>query len=86
MRTPSPKSPQYGLQTWINRPTGEDQHPLFPDRADENVFAMIGHMGQYVLISPERSLTVVRLGHSDAEERRVLLQQLADVVELYPGR
>ncbi|UYH54494.1 beta-lactamase family protein [Qipengyuania sp. SS22] len=84
MVEPSPKSPHYGLQTWLNRPTGEDQHPLFPDRAPQSAFSMIGHMGQYVFVSPTQKLTVVRLGHSDADERRAMLQQLADVVELYP--
>ncbi|MCP2018012.1 MAG: serine hydrolase [Erythrobacter sp.] len=84
MVEPSPQSPHYGLQTWLNRPTGEDQHPLFPDRAPESAFSMIGHMGQYVFVSPTQKLTVVRLGHSNADERRAMLQQLADVVELYP--
>ncbi|MEH6684177.1 MAG: serine hydrolase [Qipengyuania sp.] len=84
MVEPSPKSPHYGLQTWLNRPTGEEQHPLFPDRAPESAFSMIGHMGQYVFVSPSQKLTVVRLGHSNADERRAMLQQLADVVELYP--
>jgi len=84
MIEPSPKSPHYGLQTWLNRPTGEDRHPLFPDRAPESAFSMIGHMGQYVFVSPTQKLTVVRLGHSNADERRAMLQQLADVVELYP--
>jgi len=85
MVTPSPKSPHYGLQTWLNRPTGEDQHPLIPARAPESAFSMIGHMGQYVFVSPAQKLTVVRLGHSDAPERRAMLQQLADLIELYPA-
>ena len=89
MVTPSPRSPQYGLQTWLNRPLGEDagdaEHPLFPDRAPHSAFSMIGHMGQYVFVSPEQGLTVVRLGHSDAAERKAMLQQLADIVELYPA-
>ena len=84
MVEPSPKSPHYGLQTWLNRPTGEEQHPLFPGRAPESAFSMIGHMGQYVFVSPTQKLTVVRLGHSNADERRAMLQQLADVVKLYP--
>ena len=85
MVKPSPVSPQYGLQTWLNRPTGEGEHPLFPNRAPHSAFSMIGHMGQYVFVSPEQRLTVVRLGHSNREERIAMLQQLADIVELYPS-
>ncbi|MBX7482305.1 serine hydrolase domain-containing protein [Qipengyuania qiaonensis] len=85
MVEPSPRSPHYGLQTWLNRPLpdGED-HPLFPDRASHSAFSLIGHMGQYIFVSPSQKLTVVRLGHSNAEERKAMLQQLADIVELYP--
>ena len=86
MVEPSPRSPQYGLQTWLNRPLPEgEEHPLFPDRAPHSAFSLIGHMGQYVFVSPAQKLTVVRLGHSNAEERKAMLQQLADVIELYPA-
>ena len=47
---------------------------------------MIGHMGQFVLIAPDRKLVVVRLGHSDSEQIPREVQELADIVELYPGR
>ncbi|MBX7494562.1 beta-lactamase family protein [Qipengyuania sp. 6B39] len=86
MLKPSPRSPHYGLQTWLNRPLPDgEEHPLFPDRAPHSAFAAIGHMGQYVFVSPSQQLTVVRLGHSNAEERKAMLQQLADVIELYPA-
>ena len=87
MVTPSPASPHYGFQTWLNRPipgTEPSEHPLFPDRAPKSLFSLIGHMGQYVLVSPEQRVTLVRLGHSDSAERPVMLQQVADVLELYP--
>lgn len=84
MVTPGPKSPQYGFQTWLNRPVGNS--PLFPERAPHSLFAMIGHLGQYVLISPEQRLTVVRLGHSNDAQRQALMPKLADLVELYPSR
>lgn len=84
MVTPSPKSPHYGFQTWLNRPV--EKSPLFPGRAPHSLFAMIGHMGQYVLISPEQRLTVVRLGHSDETQREALMPRLAELVELYPSR
>jgi CubicO group peptidase (beta-lactamase class C family) len=89
MVTPSPASPHYGFQTWLNRPIPGAQpgeHPLFPDRAPQSLFSLIGHMGQYVLVSPNQRVTLVRLGHSDAAERPPMLQQAADVLELYPQR
>ena len=87
MVKPSPASSFYGFQTWLNYPLkGEEgRHPLFPDRAPHSLFSMNGHMGQHVLISPEQRLTVVRLGHTGSEERVAMLQQLADIVELYPA-
>lgn len=90
MVTPSPRSPHYGLQTWLNREFrergDESEHPLFPDRAPESLFALIGHMGQYVIVSPSQRITIVRLGHSNRDERIAMLQELADVIELYPER
>jgi len=88
MLTPSPRSPQYGFQVWLNRPIpGSDgKHPLFPERAPASLFSLIGHMGQYVLVSPEQRVTMVRLGHSDSAERPPMLQQAADVLALYPSR
>jgi hypothetical protein len=41
-------------------------------------------MGQYVLVSPDQKLTLVRLGHSTSEERPPMLQEAADVLALYP--
>lgn len=87
MVSPSPASPHYGLQTWLNRPipgTEPSEHPLFPDRAPASLFSLIGHMGQYVLVSPSQRVTLVRLGHSDSEQRPLMLQQAADILELYP--
>ena len=89
MVAPSPASPHYGLQTWLNRPVpGAEpaEHPLFPDRAPKSLFSLIGHMGQYVLVSPSQGVTLVRLGHSDSAQRPPMLQQTADVLELYPER
>lgn len=88
MVTPSPRSPHYGFQVWLNRPLDdpEARHPLFPDRAPPSLFSLIGHMGQYVIVSPQQRLTVVRLGHSNQPERIAMMQQLADVIELYPVR
>lgn len=86
MKTPSPRSAFYGAHTWLNRDSGFDRDDHAQDRGPETMFAAIGHMGQYVLVSPDQKLTVVRLGHSDTEQRKPMLQQLLDVVELYPAR
>ncbi len=86
MVDPSPVSELYGYQTWLNRPEPELErpHPLFPDRAPASMFALIGHMGQYVLVSPEQGITLVRLGHSTSAERPPMLDEAADVMALYP--
>jgi CubicO group peptidase (beta-lactamase class C family) len=90
MLTPSPRSAHYGFQTWLNREFREagsqEEHPLFPDRAPSSLFSMIGHMGQYVIVSPSQRITLVRLGHSNSAERIAMMQELADIMELYPER
>ncbi len=86
MKTPSPRSSYYGAQTWLNRDSGIDQDDTAPDRGPKSMFAAVGHMGQYVLVSPEQKLTIVRLGHSDAPQRKALIPELSDIVDLYPGR
>jgi len=86
MVTPSPRQANYGFHIYLNRKTGEAKNPLFPDRAPQSVFAMIGHMGQYVIVSPSQRVTIVRLGHSDATQRPPMLQEVADILALYPER
>lgn len=87
MLKPSPASSHYGYQIWLNRPNADlkGEHPLFPERAPQSLFSLIGHMGQYVLVSPDQKLTLVRLGHSNREERIAMLSEAADVMALYPS-
>lgn len=86
MTTPSPRADYYGAQTWLNVGAEQEDNPLHPIAQPAGLFAAIGHMGQYVLVSPSQQLTIVRLGHSDAPQRTELLAQLRDIVELYPVR
>lgn len=85
METPSPRAPDFGAMLWLNRPSGaKDRKLLFPERAPHSLVAAIGHLGQYVIVSPDQHLTVVRLGKTDQAERPALVDALADVVALYP--
>ncbi|ABC64782.1 serine hydrolase domain-containing protein [Erythrobacter litoralis] len=86
MTAPSPRTEFYGGQTWLNNGAADEDNPLHPIAEPQGLFAAIGHMGQYILVSPRQQLTVVRLGHSDTPQRQVLLAQLRDIVELYPAR
>lgn len=83
MTKPSPRAPDYGAMLWLNRDSGSERKMLFPDRGPSDLVGAIGHLGQYVLVSPSRKLTVVRLGKTDEAERAALVAALGDVVALY---
>lgn len=84
MTSPSPREAEYGAQVWLNRkPTSDNQPALFPDRGPADLFACVGHLGQYVLVSPSRKLVVVRLGNTPNDRRSQVTSRLADVVELF---
>lgn len=85
MTSPSPRSPDYGAQTWLNRPSGTERDALFAERGPPSLFGAIGHLGQYILVSPRQRLVVVRLGKTDDDARDALVERLADIVELYPS-
>lgn len=84
MRTPSPRNPGYGAQLWLNRPQADGREVLFPETVSRNAFACIGHRGQYVFVSPDQRLTVVRLGKSDDHQRDALRRRLGEIVALFP--
>lgn len=84
MTRPSPRASDYGAMLWLNRPSGGDRRVLFPDDGPRDLFAAVGHLGQYVLVSPGQGLVVVRLGKTDEADRPALVAQLQQVVALYP--
>lgn len=84
MTTPSPRNQGYGAQIWLNRPQPDGREVLFPGAAPASMFACIGQLGQYILVSPSQRLTVVRLGKTDAAERDALRRRLADLVGVFP--
>jgi CubicO group peptidase (beta-lactamase class C family) len=86
MRTPSPRAPDYGAHLWLNRPSDNGRDVLFAAQGPDDLFAAVGHLGQYVLVSPGQRLTVVRLGQTNEEDRDALVDALAELVQLYPRR
>lgn len=84
MTAPSPANPAYGAQVWLNRPAADGKDELFPGQAPASLFAAVGHLGQYVIVSPAQQLTVVRLGRSSEAERAALRPLLADLVRQFP--
>lgn len=85
MREPSPAAPHYGAHLWLNRSTGDGDDYLFAEQGPESAFGMIGHLGQYVIVSPEQHLTVVRFGKTEEPERPALIAELAKIFALYPS-
>lgn len=86
MKSESPRAPDYGAQLWLNRPSGTDRDTLFADQGPDTLFAAVGYLGQYVLVSPEQGLVVVRLGKTDRADEDPLVETLAELVALYPVR
>jgi len=83
MTRPSPAEPAYGAQLWLNRPRGDGSGPLFPGLPG-STFAAVGHLGQYVLVVPDRRITLVRLGHSDDEQIKTVRERLVRIVQVLP--
>jgi CubicO group peptidase (beta-lactamase class C family) len=84
MTRPSPRAPDYGAMIWLNRPSDAERDVLFADQGPPGLFAAVGHLGQYVLVSPGQRLVVVRLGKTDEADRAALVDALAEIVALYP--
>jgi CubicO group peptidase (beta-lactamase class C family) len=85
MTTPSPRNPAYGAQLWLNRTQDNGKVELFPARGPRSLFAAVGHGGQYVIVSPDQQLTIVRLGKTSDAQRPALVARLADIAVLFGG-
>ena len=86
MTRPSPRALDYGAMLWLNRPSGSERDELFARQGPPDAFALIGHLGQYVIVSPSQGLTIVRLGKTDGKDRPALVRALAKISALYPAR
>jgi CubicO group peptidase (beta-lactamase class C family) len=86
MRTPCPNQSEYGGHIWLNhRPSGNGSPALFPDKGPGTVFAAIGHLGQYVIVSPDQQLVIVRLGKTNDGDLAPVRAALGDVVAAMPA-
>ena len=83
MVTPSPREAQYGAQIWLNRKPTSGTPSLFPDRGPRDLFACLGHLGQFVLVSPSRRLVVVRLGKTPEDALEPVTNRLGELVQLF---
>ncbi len=84
MLSSSPRNPGYGGHIWLNRAQGAGQGvSLWPERGPNDLFAAIGHQGQYIIVSPSQRLTVVRLGITRDEQFPALRARLADLAAAY---
>ena len=69
MLTPSAVQGDYGGHIWLNRRRrpGEGGE-LWPEQGPADLYAFLGHQGQFIIVSPSQRLTVVRLGISTDEQ------------------
>ncbi len=87
MRTPSDQDASYGGHIWLNRHRQADRDQvLFPDRAPDDVFAMLGHLGQFTVVSPQNKLVIVRMGETPAEKFGPINDEIAKVIDLFPKK
>lgn len=83
MKQPNPAEPGVGMGVWLNRRGRDGGSPLFPDAAPGNVFASLGHRGQYIIVVPDDKLTLVRLGYTEKADQRAVTDQLARIIGLF---
>jgi CubicO group peptidase (beta-lactamase class C family) len=86
MKTSSANDPAYGgtcLAQQVRRPKGRDQ-VLFPGKAPSDVFAALGHLGQFIVVSPQHRLTIVRLGKTQDDQLDPINDQIAKLIAIFP--
>ena len=82
LRTPSSTDGGYGGHIWLNRPRPKGSDPaLFPGTGPDSLYAAIGHLGQFVIVSPEQDLVLVRLGKTNDDVMAPVRLALGRTVE-----
>lgn len=85
LRQPSALDGGYGGQIWLNRarPAGADP-ALFPGKGPASLTSAIGHLGQFVIASPEQGLVLVRLGKTNDPALGPVRAALGQIVSSIP--
>ncbi len=85
MKTPSQTDATYGGHLWLNRTRKDGSAPvLLPGKAPSDVFAALGHLGQFVVVSPQHRLTIVRLGYTPDDQLDPVNDELAKLISAFP--
>jgi CubicO group peptidase (beta-lactamase class C family) len=85
MRTPSPTDGAYGGHIWLNKPQPKGTEPaLFPGKGPDTLFSAIGHLGQFVIVSPDQDMVLVRLGKTNDVDLQPVREALGAVVAGVP--
>ncbi|MFM7028602.1 MAG: serine hydrolase domain-containing protein [Chakrabartia sp.] len=87
LRTPSQRDGGYGGQIWLNRPrpAGSDA-ALFPGQGPASLTSAIGHLGQYVIASPDQGVVLVRLGKTNDPDLGPVRTALAQIITAMPAK
>lgn len=87
MRTPSHLDQGYGGQIWLNRarPSGVEA-ALFPGQGPATLTSAIGHLGQFVIASPDQGLVLVRLGKTNDPDLGPVRAALGRIVSSLPAK
>ena len=81
MTAPSPANAGYGAQTWLNRPQSDGQ-PLWAG-LPSSVFSLNGHAGQFVVVSRDNGVTVVRLGKTAEGQHGPVRAGIVRIIRLF---
>lgn len=85
-RTPAATHAGYGGQLWLNRQQPKSKTAaLFPAQGPADSFAAIGHLGQYVIVTPSKRLVVVRLGKTRDDDLGPVKAALGRLVNAFPN-
>ena len=87
MKTPSKTDNSYGGHIWLNRPNRSGRNQvLFPGKAPADIFAALGHLGQFIIVSPQHRLTIVRLGNTPDDKLDPLDDQFVKLISIFPTK